>query len=309
MTNETSLTIPARISPPDGVHPLLWILTSICGLTVSFIREKAVIPQSVMRRLSTGRPVSPAHTRALARLLDWARTQLVEGVPDRRDVHPLLRDHRKTVFAIIAAAIDQYTRSPHPSEEPLTELETALLSSVGTGAPRADVMTLMRNARFSGSAIQAAARRLGLREDLGENGRVWWWPPDAPPPPVFSDPQPVTLRATTRRISRIADAIVTFLARSGGVADCRDVIYHVMDRTGCSRPAVFRAANTLKLIRETSGFGTAKRALWGLPHTRRESSPAPELCRELVEGADGFLTRCSRSIDHDGDHLPPEAPE
>lgn len=260
------------ISPPDGVHPVWWALTSVVGLTPHRIRQRARVSRSVTDAMVTGRSrsVDSAAVRRLVDLLGWGRDELMRDAPDLRDraVTPALRAYRRATFALLAEIHAEYAAPPAPAPPRETDLSRDVLLALGPHGQRRDLVVAALRRVHRPTAVRRAARRVGVVERLVD-GHVHWIPPPArasqelPRYPAPSTPTPRP--PTGERQRRLHDAISIFLGRR---PDCtatgREVVEHLAPR-GYHRSAIYRAARDMNLVRTTTGFGPQKRSVWSLP--------------------------------------------
>jgi hypothetical protein len=274
---------------PKLLHPYIWALTDILGLSIPVIAKRARISRGVLDRAAEGRPPDDATLRKLRPLLTIALNEALEHhSPHLKQgermplafrfwyTHERFREHRQHALDLVEWIKDAYgANEPRTFKD--TDLSAAILQHVGAGEWRQRVMAALK-AFHKKSSVKRAAKRIGVRE-LWKDGKCWWLPPkDITPMAVKRPPMPKVARpkSTSPKSYKVQMALEALLATRDEGIPALDAIDHVKARTGCGTGAVYRAARDLCVIREHTGFGPSKVTRW--------YSPDAETYERLQEG-------------------------
>lgn len=263
---------------PGRCDPVLWVLTDVLGLTVKEVSRRAQVPRGSLRSARVGWTLSAEHLRRMRALALQTVDAAYADVPDLRDgrspsaTPEPVRAYRRAVAAVVRWAVTPVDPRQAPRSTDLTE---TILANLGTaGERRSLVIARIRSSSVTTAfSVKRAARRLGVREEL-RRGHVWWIPPPDLPRirtrAAFSPPRPEIAPPRSARGRRLRMRMVDELERRGHVP-AADLVGQ-LTAEGFSRPAVYRCARDLCVVRETVGFGPSKVTLWSLP-----SQPDDEL--------------------------------
>lgn len=273
---------------PRTSHPLLWILEQLFGLSLEQVADETSLSRTTLRKIREGKPPKTSQVHALADAIIKVRNALARelsppySILTRRILeapHKFwhrsseLTEWRKMTFRFINGLVELYTH-PAIAQPRQTVLGEELLIIVGKGKPQDLVFQSFRTTQRK--HIRKLAARIGLRVVPREDGK-WWLPPaDLPAITTVKMPDVPPVMRSTKRGMRLQNALVLFLGDYPDGVDSKVVVSHVMQRARCSRPAVFRTARDLRVVREITGFGPTKKSIWTLPPALRPKKPSDD---------------------------------
>jgi hypothetical protein len=266
---------------PRESHPLLWALEDIIGLTLDQISAGVDISRSVLVRIREGRTPKRDQVVGLAAFVRKYADRIARDMspapmftrklpePPFRYWHrsPELYEWRRATFNMLNQLIKIYT---HPAITPPTKstLGHELIAVVGRGKDRDLIFSHFRSTQRG--HLRKLAKRIGIREQRKDDVVYWLPPEDLPNISNLKLPEPAPHFKRTPRSLAIQNALWSFLHDYPDGVDSKEAVAYVMRRAKTSRPAVFRAARDLCIVREMSGFGPTKKSMWRLP------PPAPK---------------------------------
>jgi len=263
---------------PRLVHPYVWVLTELLGLSIPAISDRLEISRGILDRAMDGRPPSEDILRKLAKLISQTTQEIgaQRSPPPPKNnarlpipyrfwyIHEKLATHRRRTFDLINWILASYGPSKPSYRD--TELSEQILQLLGPrGEWRSKVLAGLR-AFHKKSSVRRAAERIGVREEM-RGGRCWWKAPPRDIVPLKAPPLPILPASpkTSPKTYKVQRALETFLARFDQGVSAAEAIAHVVEKTSCTPGGVYKAARDLCIMRETTGFGASKRTLWLLP--------------------------------------------
>lgn len=258
---------------PKTTHPYLWVLRDVLGLSLQEIRRRSLVPIHTLREMDRQRAPTVDQAAKLEQLAQQVMDELAAGACPKTTsgakklpapfrywfTSPAIDEWRRQVYAVVRSSLDAWR--PTPPQPRATELSVSLLAAIGTGSPRSRVMLNLQHR--SNTSVERCAARIGVRRAVDPHTQAEiWLPPKnlpsvSPPPPA---PQPAFARS--RRASQVQSALELVFMRHPLGVPAADAVAAVRQRAGCNKTAVYRAARAMRVRRETSGFGAAKRTTW-----------------------------------------------
>ena len=253
---------------PHNQHPLYWALTSVLGHSQNSLRAFCRTSTSVIARLAIGHSPTPT---IRARLLALLRDSIDRSTTLTPAATPRQRAYVRAFYDVLNECflLEPFAPTHHKG------LARSILAAVGSTPVLFSEVAAQIGA--TKASIRRAGRRLGIIETHSPTGRLLWSLP-APGPTLTPPPlEPQIRPARTPRGAELQDALSIFLARApDNRAPSKDVIAHLTSQGFC-KPAIYRAADDLLIIRETTGFGKTRKSIWSLPHSNSTPATHPDL--------------------------------